>query len=47
MQVILDEKMPENALLQGEYLKSNLSQIAKKYPFMKNIRGRGLFLVME
>jgi len=39
--------MPENALLQGDYIRTNLSQIAKKYPFMKSVRGRGLFLGME
>jgi ornithine--oxo-acid transaminase len=47
VQVIIDEKMPENALLQGDYIRTNLSQIAKKYPFMKSVRGRGLFLGME
>jgi len=47
VQTIIDEKMPENAAIQGEYLQRNLTQIAKKYPFMSEIRGRGLFIGME
>lgn len=47
MQAIIDEKMPENAAIQGEYLQHNLTQIAKKYSFMHEIRGRGLFIGME
>lgn len=47
VQVTIDEKLPENAATQGEYLQKNLTQIAKKYPFMKDIRGRGLFIAME
>lgn len=47
VQVIIDEKLPENALEQGEYLKTNLSAIAKNYGFMKNVNGIGLFLCME
>lgn len=47
VQTIVDEKMPENAAIQGEYLMKNLTQLAKKYPFMKDIRGRGLFIGME
>lgn len=47
VQTIIDEKMPENAAIQGEYLQRNLTQMAKKYSFMKEIRGRGLFIGME
>lgn len=46
VKVIVDEKMPENAQTQGEYLKSKLTEISKKYPFMEEIRGRGLFVGM-
>lgn len=44
---IVDEKMPQNAATQGEFIQTNLKEIAKKYPFMKEIRGRGLFIGME
>lgn len=46
-QVIVDEKLPENAVTQGEYLKTKLKEIAKKHSFMKDIRGQGLFIGME
>ncbi len=46
VKAIVEEKMPENALAQGEYLKSKLTEISRKYPFMKEIRGRGLFVGM-
>ena len=44
--VIVEEKMPENALKQGEFIKESLEGLKKKYPFMKEIRGRGLFIAM-
>ena len=45
-QIIIDEKLPENALEQGNFIKENLLSISQKYGFMKEIRGRGLFLSM-
>lgn len=47
VKVIIDEKLPENAAKQGEYLHGQLRDLAKKYSFMKEIRGIGLFLCME
>ena len=47
VQVVLDEKMPENAANQGDFIKKSINEIRKKYPFMTDFRGRGLFLAME
>ena len=47
VKVIVEEKMPENAAIQGEFLLNNLKQISKKYPFMSDVRGLGLFIGME
>jgi 4-aminobutyrate aminotransferase-like enzyme len=44
--VILDEKLPENALVQGAFIKESLEQLRKKYPFLIEVRGRGLFVAM-
>jgi len=45
--VIVDENLPANALAQGDFIKSSLKSIIGKYPFMKEVRGVGLFLVMQ
>ncbi|MCH2022237.1 MAG: aminotransferase class III-fold pyridoxal phosphate-dependent enzyme [Saprospiraceae bacterium] len=49
--VVLDtikkEKLQENALKVGEYLKKALLKLAKKHPVIADIRGHGLFLGIE
>lgn len=47
VKAIVDEKMPENALAQGDFIRHSMNEIRKKYPFMTDFRGRGLFLAME
>jgi len=44
---ILDEGMLENCQKVGEYFLSRLEEIKKKYPFVQQVRGRGLILGME
>ena len=41
------EKLQENALEVGEYLKSGLKQLSKKFPIIGDVRGQGLFLGIE
>ena len=47
VKVITDEKLPENAMTQGNFIKDSLTEIRKRHPFMTDFRGRGLFLAME
>jgi 4-aminobutyrate aminotransferase-like enzyme len=44
--VVVDEKLPENALAQGNFIRESLEELRKKYPFLIEVRGRGLFLAM-
>ena len=44
---IKEEKLQENALQVGEYLKKSLIELQKKYPIIADIRGEGLFLGIE
>jgi 4-aminobutyrate aminotransferase-like enzyme len=41
------EKLQENALAIGEYLKSELKQLSKKFTIIGDVRGQGLFLGIE
>jgi 4-aminobutyrate aminotransferase-like enzyme len=47
LQVIEDEKLQENALLVGNYLKDELKKIQKEFPIIGDVRGQGLFLGFE
>ncbi len=47
LRVVKRERLQENALQTGEYLKSKLKVLAAKYPIMGDIRGQGLFLGIE
>lgn len=42
VQVLLDEKLAENALHMGELFMAGLNAIAERYPLIKKVRGRGL-----
>lgn len=45
--VVVEEKMPENALEQGDFIRAAMTEVRKRYPAMTDFRGRGLFLAME
>lgn len=47
LKVITDEKLQENALNIGSFLKSGLQDLAEKHPILGNVRGQGLFLGVE
>lgn len=44
---IKQEKLLQNAVKMGEYLKKKLSILQQKYPFIKEIRGQGLMIGVE
>jgi acetylornithine/N-succinyldiaminopimelate aminotransferase len=44
---ILEEGMLENCEKMGEYFLSQIEQIKKKFPFVEEVRGKGLILGME
>ncbi|MDX2362820.1 MAG: aminotransferase class III-fold pyridoxal phosphate-dependent enzyme [Crocinitomicaceae bacterium] len=45
--VIREEKLKENALSVGNYLKSELSRLQQDFPIIGHVRGQGLFLGFE
>jgi 4-aminobutyrate aminotransferase-like enzyme/Ser/Thr protein kinase RdoA (MazF antagonist) len=47
LRVIKDEKLQENALNIGEFLKSELKNLQTEYPIIGDVRGEGLFLGFE
>ncbi len=47
LQTVKKEKLKENALEVGTYLKTLLKTLAKKYTIIGDIRGQGLFLGIE
>ena len=47
LRVIKDEKLQENALEIGDYLKSGLQKIQSNFPIIGDVRGQGLFLGFE
>lgn len=47
LQVLEEERLPENALLTGENFMSNLRFLQKEFPVIGDIRGSGLFLGVE
>lgn len=46
-QEIKRKKLQENALKVGEYFKSQLKELAKRFPIVRDVRGQGLFLGIE
>jgi acetylornithine/N-succinyldiaminopimelate aminotransferase len=44
---ILEEGMLDNCQKMGDYFTSKLEEIKKKFPFVKEVRGKGLILGME
>ena len=47
VQVVVDEKLAENALTQGNFIHQRMTEIRQRFSFMTDFRGRGLFLAME
>ena len=47
LQTIKNEKLQENAIEVGGYLKSALKRLANKFPIIADVRGEGLFLGFE
>lgn len=47
LQTVKREKLQENALNVGEFLKHELKQLANEYPIIGDVRGQGLFLGIE
>ncbi|MBT7242311.1 MAG: aminotransferase class III-fold pyridoxal phosphate-dependent enzyme, partial [Flavobacteriaceae bacterium] len=47
LRVIKREKLQENALVIGEFLKAKLKSLAKEFPIIGAVRGQGLFLGIE
>jgi len=45
--VIIDEKLPENSTRVGAYLKKKIEAIATRSSHVKEVRGRGLFIGVE
>ena len=41
------EKLQENALQVGEFLKTELKALSKEFPIIGDVRGQGLFLGIE
>lgn len=47
LKVIKEEKLQENALITGNYLKSGLQMLQMEFPIVGEVRGQGLFLGFE
>ena len=47
LEVLEEEKLQENALFVGKFLKKELQILSKKHPIIGDIRGQGLFLGIE
>jgi len=47
MEVLVEGKVLENCRAMGGYLRGRLEELRDRYPFVKEVRGRGLILGME
>ncbi len=47
LRTVKQEKLQENALNVGEYLKAELKKLAHQFPIIGDVRGQGLFLGIE
>jgi 4-aminobutyrate aminotransferase-like enzyme/Ser/Thr protein kinase RdoA (MazF antagonist) len=47
LRTVKGDKLQENALEVGEYLKSELTKLSKEFPIIGDVRGQGLFLGIE
>lgn len=47
LKIVLDEDLPGNAQVLGDYLMSQLKPLENKYEFVGDVRGKGLMLALE
>ena len=47
LEIILEENLVENSEKMGAYFIEKLSELAKKYDFIKEVRGKGLMIAVE
>ena len=47
MKTIIEDGVLENCVAMGDYLRERLERLKEKYPFILEVRGRGLILGME
>jgi 4-aminobutyrate aminotransferase-like enzyme len=47
LRTLEEEKLQENALLVGEFLKEELRTLSREFPILGDVRGQGLFLGVE
>lgn len=47
IEIILKEKLPEQAEMKGEYFLRRLCEIKEKYPIIGDVRGKGLMIGVE
>jgi len=47
LQTVKNEKLQENALKVGTFLKEQLLKLAEEFPIIGDVRGQGFFLGME
>lgn len=47
LNIIKEEKLLENCTVQGDFFKNELLKIKDEYPFVKDVRGKGLMLGLE
>lgn len=47
LEVVEEEKLLENVNAQGDYLKTNLLAIQKRFPVIQHVRGKGLMIGVE
>lgn len=47
LEVITGEQLPEKAAELGEYFLNKLRELQQKYPLIKEVRGKGLFIGLE
>jgi acetylornithine aminotransferase len=47
MRTLLEDGVLDNCVAMGDYLRSRLEELRDRYPFITEVRGRGLILGME
>ncbi len=47
LQIVAEDHLCENAAVVGEYLKTQLENLAAKHSHMSNVRGRGLLCAFD
>jgi len=47
LRIVEEEKLVENARIQGDYFLTELQKLARKYPVVSAVRGRGLMLAFD